>query len=441
MTMNDDFLHSIRAEPPQRFVRSLRARLNALDEESSRRRRIWRRGLFVGALIAGAALATKVYVAQMTHSPSLSSLRTAPAADPSYVDDRQPGWAPKAPAASTADVAITSQGRADRVNRTSGPLGVGANVALYPNVKEATRFMNKNMNLYPPFPEPTFTMMPSNTVFPSLCASNTSIDAVVVDRRILPEELEMCHRIRKHIGEVRLGYEAIVLVRSKLYEAPKLSTRALFLALAREVPDPVHPEVLIRNPNLTWDQVDSTLPSERIDVSGPPLSTATGIAFRDLLMKAGCLAIPAIAALKETDPEHFEEVCGSVRTDGIYRVSDESFQRTGSNPFDLTGYLQANPQAIALLGYHEEMIRDLNLTAASIDGVTPSPSMIHAGSYAGSRSLYLYANTGFPHMREFVSAIWSSVGGGSGDTPLMAVDAAERRSLRQQIAALPDLTF
>ena len=153
----------------------------------------------------------------------------------------------------------------------AGQLEVGATVALYPSIKEATRLMNKNMNVYPPFPEPAFTMMTSDVVFPSLCAVGNSIDTVVVDRRMLPEELDACRRSNKHIAEVKFGYEAIVLARSNLYDAPKLSTRSIFLALAREIPNPSHPEELIKNPNVTWDQVDSALPSERIDVTGPPL--------------------------------------------------------------------------------------------------------------------------------------------------------------------------
>jgi phosphate transport system substrate-binding protein len=440
MTMNDDFLHRIRAEPPQRFVRALKARLDTVEKESLKRRQIRRRGFFAGALIAGAALATGLYVARTTSSPALYNSRPVPVTAPSHVDDQQAG-SPRTTASSTADAVVASQGKAAGAVRPPTALSVGATVSIYANVKEATRFMNENMNVYPPFPEPMFAMMSSGAVFPSLCARSGSIDAVVVDRRILPEELEMCRQSNKHIGEVKLGYEAIALVRSRLYETPKLSTRAIFLALAREVPNPSHPEELIKNPNHTWDQVDSALPGERIDVSGPPLSTATGIAFRDLLMKAGCSTLPSVAALKETDPERYEQVCGTVRTDGVYRVVSDLFQRPGSNPFNLVGYLQANPPAIALLGYREEPLRVWNLTAGSIDGVAPSPSIIYSGSYVGARTLYLYANITVPHMREFVLATWSSVGGTSGDTPWISIDAAEQRNLRQQIITLPEMQF
>jgi phosphate transport system substrate-binding protein len=439
MTMNDDFLYRMRAEPSPYFIASLKARLNQLDKESLTRVSIRRRVFFLGSIIiAGVAIATGLFVARTMYSPPLNNLRPIPVTNPSPADDQHTGFAPKATHASPSAVVNTAQEKAAAVNRTPGQFRVGATVSIYPNIKEAVRFMNKNMNLYPPFQEPTLSMMSENSVFASLCSGSTSVEVVVVDRRIIPEELEVCRRINKHISEIKVGYEAIVLARSNLYDAPRLSTQSIFLALAREIPNPLHPEELIKNPNVTWDQIDSTLPNERIDVSGPPLSAATGIAFRDLVMKAGCTSLPTIALLKGTDPERFEEVCGSVRTDGAYRVSDLS--QISSNPFDFVGYLQAHPEAIALLAYRQELLRAWKLAAGSIAGVAPSDSTISSGSYPGARALYLYANTTVPHMRNFVLAIWSSVGGPSDDTPLISVDA-EQPNLRPQVLTLPDLKF
>jgi len=439
--MNDDFLHRVRAEPPPHFIASLKERLNKLDKDSLSRRQIRRRAYFVGSLIAGAALATGLFVARTIYSPPADNARPTPMAIPSPADDPHSGLAPPATNPTTPDVAIASPGKATGVNRMPGQIRVGATVSIYPNIKEATRYMNNNMNVSSPsFPEPAFSMMSENAVFPSLCADSNSIDLAVADRRILPDELDLCRRFGKHIAEVKLGYEGIVLVRSKLYDAPKLSTRAIFLALAREIPNPLHPEERIPNPNVTWDQVDSSLPSEHIEVLGPALSTATGIAFRDLILKAGCLALPTLASLKDTDPEHFEGVCGSVRTDGVYRITELS-QRAGSVPFDLSGYLQANPEAIALMGYREGALRGLSLSVSSINGVTPTPSIIYSGSYPGARALYLYANTAVPHMRPLVLAIWSSVGWASGDPASTWIVPAEQSRLQQQGLTLPDLEF
>jgi phosphate transport system substrate-binding protein len=440
MTMNDDFLYRIRAEPPPHFIASLKARLNRLEKESVTRRPVWRRGFFVGSMIAGAVLATGFFVARTTYSPPSDNVRPAPMANPSLVEDQHPPRvAPQAVDSTTSAVAVTSQGSPADEKRAPNQFGVGATVAIYPIIKEATRVFTK-LNENPPYPAPTFSLMPSDAVFPSLCANNDAVGAVVVDRRILPDELERCHRVRKSITETKLGYEAIVLARSQIYGAPKLSSRAIFLALAREIPDALHPEVLIKNYNVTWDQVDSTLPNERIDVSGPPLSAAVGVAFRDLIMKTGCLAIPTIASLKETDLERFEKVCASVRTDGAYRVSEAS-QGAGTNPFDFVGYLQANPEAIALLGYREEVLQSWNLTAGSIDGVTPSRSIIYAGSYPGSRAIYLYADINAPGMRDFIYSILFSLGRSRGDTAVIFADPAQQRDLRKYVATLPELKF
>ena len=439
--MNDDFLHRIRAEPPPRLIASLKARLTQIEKESMTRQPLWRRGFFLGSMIAATALATVAFVARNMNSPSSDNTRPILIANSPQINDPPPASAPQNTGSTTSDVVTTSQGNVPGANRSPGQLAVAASVAIYPNIKEATRFMNRNLNVYPPVPDPHLFLMSSNAVFASLCASKDSVDAAVVDRRMLPEELDACHRLSRHIAEVKIGYEAVVLARSNLYGAPTLSSRSIFLALAREIPDSIHPEELVKNPNVTWDQVDSNLPNERIGVSGPPLSAATGIAFRDLILKAGCLALPTIASLKEANPERFAEVCGAVRSNGVYRISDWSSQRAASNPFDFLGYLQANPQAIALLGFHEELLRSWNLSAGTINGVLPSPSTIHSGAYPGAHVLYLYANSSAPRMRDFVLAIWSSVVGGPWDSPFIAVDRAEQRDLRQQVLILPDLNF
>jgi hypothetical protein len=258
MTMNDDFLYRIRAEPPPHFIASLKARLNRLEKESVTRRPVWRRGFFVGSMIAGAVLATGLFVARTTYSPPSDNVRPAPMANPSFVEDQHPRVAPQAVDSTTSAVAVTSQGSPADEKRAPNQFGVGATVAIYPIIKEATRVFTK-LNGNPPYPAPTFSMMSSDAVFTSLCANNDAVGAVVVDRRILPDELERCHRDRKRITEIKLGYEAIVLARSQLYDAPKLSSRAIFLALAREIPDALHLRELKSNGAIDAVILDPTM--------------------------------------------------------------------------------------------------------------------------------------------------------------------------------------
>jgi phosphate transport system substrate-binding protein len=185
------------------------------------------------------------------------------------------------------------------------------------------------------------------------------------------------------VAELQSGYETVVLARSRLYGAPKLSARDIFLALAAEVPDPSRAQTLIKNPFRTWSAVDAALLEERIEVLGPPLSSATAAAFRQTLMEAGCATFPWLAALKQTDSQRYEKVCRTLRDDGVYRDRGGRLQEQ----------LETYPNALALLDFREAAARPETFVAASVDGVEPSMDTIVAETYAGSRALYLYVNT------------------------------------------------
>jgi ABC-type phosphate transport system substrate-binding protein len=371
----------------------------------------------------------------------------SPGAGSPNVDDKPRAVSPLPADQAQSSVVTPHSDEAAKSGRVPGQIVIGATVAIAPTIKMATGFMQRNMNVNPPFSEPAFSIMSENAALPALCDSDNPVDIVVMSRRVRPGELDACRRQNRHIAEVKLGYEAFVLVRSKIYDELKLDSRSIFLALAREIPDPLHPEDLIKNTNVTWDQVDPALPSERIDVSGPALSSETGVAFRDVVLKRGCLAIPSIAAIKETDPDRFEEICGTVRTDGVYRAGEGDIpaQRAGGSPFDLIGYLQSNPEAIALLNAEaiglpgSREAQDSSFAMSSLDGVVPSRSAIYSGAYPGARIVYLYANTAHPQIRYFVRALWSAVNDGH-DPTLISVDVGDR-NLLQQMMTLPDLNL
>jgi phosphate transport system substrate-binding protein len=405
-------------------------------ESASVRKKGRRRVAIIGAAIVGILIAAWLFFGIDSPHPKDSppvQVEKRPIAEAPVQQDQ-----PKAVGASNAEIDIASRSKTVSTIAPPKPFYVGTSVSVAPLIKDATRYLNNYSNANPPFPETTVAIMSSTAMFGTLCADTKPLDAAVVDRRILPDEFAVCRRSQKHITEIKLGYEAIALVRSRLYGAPTLSAKALFLALAREVPDPVHPAILIPNPNGSWAQVDSGLPDERINVLGPPISAAVGTTFRDLIMKAGCLTVPTIAVLKESDPDRFEVVCKSVRDDGAYQVKGVF---ADGNPFNFVGYLQANPEAIALLGFRDLSLIFDSVSVGSINGVAPSRANIYSGSYPGARTLYLYANTAVPRMRDFVFAIWTSVGGASGDAALITLDASEQQSLRQEVSRLPDLKY
>jgi phosphate transport system substrate-binding protein len=237
---------------------------------------------------------------------------------------------------------------------------------------------------------PAFTVTTSTEAIAMLCHVRASTDPepaytdiAGANRRMLPAELEACRsRGVAHVAELHSGYEAVVLARSKLYGAPKLSVRAIFLALAAAVPDPTRPWMLIKNPYRMWSAIDAALSEDRIEILGPPPSSATAAAFRQTLMEAGCRTFPWLAALEQSDPKRYERVCRTVRDDGVYVLANGG----------LVEHLDTYPNAMALLDYREAAAKPDALAAASVDGIDPDIESIRAERYAGSRAMYLYVN-------------------------------------------------
>jgi ABC-type phosphate transport system substrate-binding protein len=229
--------------------------------------------------------------------------------------------------------------------------------------------------------------------------NSLTADLAGTDRRMSPTELENCKRNHVGVTELRAGFEAVVLVRSKLYGAPSLTARDIFLALAAKVPDlPDRPWVLIDNPYRVWNAINPALPAEKIEIWGPSSASPTATLFRRTVMEAGCLSFPPLAAIKEKDPQAFDKRCNTLRDDGIYQRFTEGDNALGSR-------LDTYPNAIALLDYREAMERP-SFVPASIDGVEPTARTIFGATYIGSRPLYLYVNSGraayTPYLHEFV---------------------------------------
>jgi ABC-type phosphate transport system substrate-binding protein len=453
--MNDEFLHQIRIEPPRRFIAALKARLDRTDLR--RTKRMWFRHSFIAAAIGISGLAVAIMVVNLNRTPIAGSNAIAPprpAASDGYSatphgssasGNGTVGPQPTAPSPNQANSSV-SAGTPIKPMPDSGVLvfegmRIMGPSALAVSLKETTRILNISR----PFTEPTFSIADSDSAIAALCNVSRPIehnfgtfagaaDAVGATRRISNEELKRCESNGvKHVAEIKLGYLAVVLARSRLYPALNLTARDLFLALAREIPDPEQPQRLIANPNVTWNQVNSALAAERIDISGPALDSDTVTVFRDLIMEPGCSTFASLAALKEKDRIRYDDVCKSLRSDGIYH---------GMNS-DLFGQLDAHPESLALVDFRYFAANGAHLIGVSVDEVEPSSTALYAGSYPGSRPLYLYANVPrvlvVPRMREFVSVLQGSIGYGSGSSSPISGSESDRRESREAALNLPDV--
>lgn len=263
-------------------------------------------------------------------------------------------------------------------------------------------------------------------------------DIVNASRRIKQTEVDSCARNGvKDIVEVKVGYDGIVLAHSKKAPPMKVTRKDVYLALAKQVPDPANPTVLIANPYKTWKQVNGALPDQKIEVLGPPPTSGTRDAFVELIMESGCSSFTWIKTLKDVDERRFKTVCDSIREDGGY-------VEAGENDNLIVQKLEANPTSVGLFGYSYLEENEDKLTGSPLEGVSPEFETIASGKYPASRPLFIYvkkAHIGvIPGIQEFIAEYVSDKALGEegylADKGLIPPSDAERGKIRADAIAL-----
>ncbi len=227
-------------------------------------------------------------------------------------------------------------------------------------------------------------------------------------RRIKKSEVDLCARNGvAEIIEIKIGYDGIVIARSRKSDSFELTLERVYRALAKELPD--GSGGFVANPHETWQDVDPDLPDVKIEVLGPPPTSGTRDAFNELALEGGCHAVPEVAALEATDPVRFKTLCHSVREDGAY-------VEAGENDNLIVQKLVANPDALGVFGY-SFLDQNADLVRGSVvDGVEPTFENIASGAYPVSRSLYFYvkkAHVGsIPGIREYIAEFTSEKASG-----------------------------
>jgi phosphate transport system substrate-binding protein len=258
-------------------------------------------------------------------------------------------------------------------------------------------------------------------------------DIANASRRIKQSEIELCEKngISK-ITEVKVGYDGIAIARSKESSSVDLTLRQIFLALAREVPTPSGQ--FVANPNITWRDVDASLPDVKIEVLGPPPTSGTRDAFNELALEGGCKTFPEIKALKKIDKTAYKRICHSIREDGAY-------VEAGENDNLIVQKLVANPSALGIFGYgFLDQNRD-RIRGSLVNGVDPSFDNIASGVYPVSRPLFIYVKGEhigtIPGISEYVSEFTSEKAVGDygylADRGLIPAPADERKRIRADV--------
>ncbi len=220
-------------------------------------------------------------------------------------------------------------------------------------------------------------------------------------RKIEESEIERCAENGiKNVGEIKIGYDGIVLANSVAGKKFTLSKRQIFLALADKIP---YRDKLIANPFYKWNQIDPSLPSTRIRVYGPPSTSGTRDSFVELVLEKACINIKEFVSFYPNTKIR-QGKCRTIRSDG-------TFIEAGENDNLILQKLHNDHDALGIFGFSFLIENKNSIQAATVDGVAPSFDSIISGKYSISRPLFIYFKREHldktPGMREFINAIVS----------------------------------
>lgn len=260
-------------------------------------------------------------------------------------------------------------------------------------------------------------------------------------RKIKPSEMETCAKNGvADIIEINIGFDGIVIASSKKTKPMALTIKDLYLALAKEIPDPATGKLVLNNIE-TWKDVNPNLPDTKIEVLGPPPTSGTRDAFTELVMDKGCESFNVIKELEKTDSKRAKAACQTIREDGAYIEA-------GENDNLIVQKLVANPKALGIFGYSfmEENLDKIQ--GETIDGVVPTFENIADGKYPISRPLFFYAKKAhidvIPGIKEFIVEYTSEKAMGDegylSQKGLIPLPQAKRKQVAADASSLKTLT-
>ncbi|MDP3674163.1 MAG: substrate-binding domain-containing protein [Novosphingobium sp.] len=242
-------------------------------------------------------------------------------------------------------------------------------------------------------------------------------------RRMKKSEFDDCVKNGvKDIVEIQVGLDGIAFAEATGGSNMDLTPADVYKALAK---NPFGKPQTAK----TWKDVNPALPADPILVYGPPSTSGTRDALKELILAKGCESDPAMKALKDSDKEKYEAACTEVREDGAYVDS-------GENDNLIVQKLEANPKAIGVFGYSYLESNADKIKGLKVDGVVPTYASISDFSYPGARPLYIYVKKAhldaIKGLKEYVGA-WAKSWGKDGLLAkagmVVAPDAVQAASL------------
>jgi len=188
--------------------------------------------------------------------------------------------------------------------------------------------------------------------------------------------------------------------------------------------------------NETWSDVDASLPDLPILVYGPPATSGTRDALKELILEAGCETNPEMDALKDSDEDRYDQVCTEVRADGKYVEQGEQDNL-------IVQKIESNENAVGVFGYSYLEENADKVQGLPMNGVDPTYENISSFAYPGARPLYMYvkkAHVGLIPGLDAYLAEWTKSWDREGPLAKIGLVASPDDVMAANLAAATDLT-
>ena len=188
--------------------------------------------------------------------------------------------------------------------------------------------------------------------------------------------------------------------------------------------------------NQTWSDVDPSLPDQPILVYGPPSTSGTRDALKELVLEVGCDTNPEMKALKDTDKDRHAQLCTEVRSDGAYVDQGEQDNL-------IVQKIEGNPNAVGVFGYSYLEENADKVQGLEMNGVAPTYENIASFAYPGARPLYVYAKKAhldaIPGLREYLLQ-WTKMWDKDGELAKIGLVASSADVMAANLKAATEYT-
>lgn len=306
-------------------------------------------------------------------------------------------------AAAAATLALTACGSEGGAGATRDSIRAVGSSTVFPFAKAVAESLTRSN---PDFKAPVIESTGTGGGIKLFCSGvgPATPDIANASRRMKADEFATCKANGvTDIVEIQVGLDGLAFASTKGGINMNLSAETVYKALAAT---PYGKPQTAK----TWKDVDPSLPADPILVYGPPSTSGTRDALKELVLEKGCGKDPKFKAMKETDKAQYEKVCTEVRSDGAYVDQGEQDNL-------IVQKIEGNPKAVGVFGYSYLEENADKLQGLTMDGVAPTYENISTFAYPDARPLYIYVKKAhleaIPGLKEYL-AEWAKMWGKDG---------------------------